>query len=162
MGNKLWVALGRDLWVYEQNIQTRAVNLVTTKRRSRSPTSARSNSGAIVSGQADRVYFGHNDGKVTIYSKDDHTCLGVVGISLYKISTLVGVGNYLWAGFSTGMIYVYDMGSQPWKVLKDWRAHENIIAGIQVDHTSVWKLDRLAGGVAGVRWTARCGCGTAR
>jgi len=38
---------------------------------------------------------------------------------------------------------VYDMTTQPWKVLKDWKAHEGTIAGIQVDKTSVWKMDRL-------------------
>jgi hypothetical protein len=142
MGSKLWVALGKDLWVYEQNVQTRAVALITSKPLAQ-PNVGEVNSGAVVSAQPDRAYFGHNDGKVTIYAKGDHACLGVVAISLYKISTLVGVGSYLWAGFSTGMIYVYDMASTPWKVLKDWRAHESTIAAVQVDHTSAWRSERL-------------------
>jgi WD40 repeat protein len=100
-------------------------------------------SGAIISSQPDRVYFGHIDGKVTIYSKKDFECLGVVNVSLYKISSLVGVGDNLWAGYSTGMIYVYDTRSTPWKVLKDWKAHDKPIAGIIADRTSIWKLDRF-------------------
>lgn len=99
--------------------------------------------GTMISGQGDRIYFGHIDGKVTIYSCKDYSCMGVVNVSLYKISCLVGVGDYLWAGYNTGMIYVYDTRTQPWKVKKDWKAHEKTIAGILVDRTSIWKLDRL-------------------
>ena len=50
------------------------------------------------------------DGRVsTIYAKKGFECLGVVNVSLYKISSLVGVGDYLWAGYSTGIVYVYDL-----------------------------------------------------
>ncbi|KAJ4346678.1 uncharacterized protein N0V89_010609 [Didymosphaeria variabile] len=100
-------------------------------------------SGAILSSQPDRVYFGHNDGKITVYAKKGFECLGVINVSLYKISSLVGVGDYLWAGYSTGMVYVYDLSSTPWKVMKDWKAHEKVIFGILADRTSIWKLDRL-------------------
>jgi hypothetical protein len=41
------------------------------------------------------------------------------------------------------MIYVYDTSCTPWKVLKDWKAHDKPIAGIVADRSSIWKLDRL-------------------
>lgn len=142
LGSKIWVAIGKGLWVYEHDPSQRiAKNLTPTPLVQ--PGVGDVTSGTTVAGQPDKVYFGHSDGKVTIYSRKNHAFLGQVQIRDYKISSLAGVGSYLWAGFNTGMIYVYDMTTQPWKVLKDWRAHEGTIAGIQVDKTSIWKLDRL-------------------
>src|SRR5699024_12017766 len=53
-----------------------------------------------------RVYLGHADGKVTVYSPADYSCLAVVNVSVYKINCLGIVGDYLWAAYKTGMIYV--------------------------------------------------------
>ncbi|KAK3096407.1 hypothetical protein LTR53_019239, partial [Teratosphaeriaceae sp. CCFEE 6253] len=81
-------------------------------------------SGAMLSSDIDLIYFGHSDGKVSVYNRGDYSCTAVLSISLYKISSLVGVGGYLWAGYNTGMVYVYDTSTTPWKVIKDWEAHE--------------------------------------
>jgi hypothetical protein len=100
-------------------------------------------SGATINSQPDRVYFGHTDGKITIYACDTYACLGIVNVSVYKVSSLAGVGQYLWAGFSTGIIYVYDTSKTPWTVKKDWRAHANPVIGVLVDRSHVWKQDHL-------------------
>jgi hypothetical protein len=142
VGSQLWVAHGKEIRIYEHNPSTRTATQTLQKPLSQVGV-GEVTSGAIISSQADRVYFGHIDGKVTIYSRKDYSCLGVVNVSLYKISSLAGVGNLLWACFNTGMIYVYDTTTQPWKVKKDWKAHHNTIAGVIVDRTSIWKLDRL-------------------
>jgi WD40 repeat protein len=142
VGNELWIAYGKEISIFQHNVNSRTATQILQKPLTQ-PGVGEVTAGTIVSGQADRIYFGHIDGKVTIYSRQDYSCLGVVNVSLYKISSLVGVGDYLWAGFNTGMIYVYDTSSQPWKVKKDWKAHENTIAGILVDRTSIWKLQRL-------------------
>ncbi|KAF2096295.1 DNase I-like protein [Rhizodiscina lignyota] len=141
-GNKLWLATGKDIRVYLYDEKNGSLSQATQKPLAQ-PSVGEVTSGSTVSGQTDRIYFGHNDGKVTIYSLKDYACLGVVTVSLYKISTLVGVGDYLWAGYNTGKIYVYDTTTSPWTVKKDWHAHEDRIAGIVVDRTSLWKLDRL-------------------
>jgi hypothetical protein len=141
-GSQLWVAFTKEIRVYARTGDNNYFQQLTQGPLSQlnvgDVTSA-----AIVSSQPDRMYFGHADGKVTIYSKKGFDCLGIVNVSVYKISSLVGVGDYLWAGYSTGMIYVYDTSSTPWKVLKDWKAHEKPIAGILADRTSIWKLDRF-------------------
>ena len=141
-GSQLWLAFTKDIRVYNRTSDNSHFLQMT-----QSPLSQLNvgdvTSGAIVSSQPDRVYFGHADGKVTVYSKKGFECLGIINVSVYKISSLVGVGDYLWAGYSTGMIYVYDTKSSPWKVLKDWKAHERPIAGILADRTSIWKLDRF-------------------
>ncbi|KAF2646551.1 DNase I-like protein [Massarina eburnea CBS 473.64] len=142
-GSQLWVASTKDIRVYTRTGDNDLFQQ-TTKTSITQATAGDVTSGAILSSEPDRIYFGHTDGKVTIYSKKSLECLGIVNVSLYKISSLVGVGDYLWAGYSTGMIYVYDTSTTPWKVLKDWKAHEKKpIAGILADRTSIWKLDRL-------------------
>lgn len=141
-GSQLWIAYARELRVYKRTGDGNYFQELTQGGLSQLNVGDVT-SGAILSSQPDRVYFGHNDGKVTLYAKKGFECLGVVNVSLYKISSLVGVGDYLWAGYSTGMVYVYDLSSTPWKVMKDWKAHEKVIFGILADRTSIWKLDRL-------------------
>lgn len=141
-GTDLWIACAKEVRVFRRTPGAGTFSQLSQQPLSQ-PSTGDITSCAIISHQHDRIYFGHNDGKVTIYDRKDHTCLGIVSVSLYKISSLVGVGDYLWAGYNTGMIYVYDTSCQPWKVLKDWHAHENPIASIVVDRTSIWKLDRL-------------------
>jgi hypothetical protein len=141
-GSQLWLATTKEVRVFQRTDDSNNFQKMTQDPLSQ-PNVGEVTSGAIISSQPDRVYFGHTDGKVTIYSKKGFECLGIVNVSLYKISSLVGVGDYLWAGYSTGMLYVYDTKSTPWKVLKDWKAHEKPIAGILADRTSIWKLDRF-------------------
>ena len=142
VGGVIWMAFGKEIIVYQHNEDSRTLIQVTQKPLVQEGLGDVT-SGTLVSSQPDRIYFGHSDGRITIYSRNDYSCLGVINVSLYKISSLVGVGDYLWAGFNTGMIYVYDMTGKPWKVMKDWKAHDGTIAGILVDSTSMWKLDRL-------------------
>ncbi|KAJ9659456.1 hypothetical protein H2201_007347 [Coniosporium apollinis] len=141
-GTDLWIACAKEIRVFRRTPGAGTFSQLSQQPLSQ-PSTGDITSCAIISHQLDRIYFGHTDGKVTIYDRKDLTCLGIVSVSLYKISSLVGVGDYLWAGYNTGMIYVYDTSCQPWKVLKDWHAHENPIASIVVDRTSIWKLDRL-------------------
>jgi hypothetical protein len=143
-GSQLWIAFGKEIRVY-QRIKDNPFFQQTTMSALSQPNAGEVTSGAILSCQPDRIYFGHIDGKVSIYAKKGFACLGVVNVSLYRISSLVGVGDHLWAGYITGMIYVYDTRCTPWKVKKDWRAHDSksAIAGILADRTSIWKLNRL-------------------
>ncbi|CCJ29554.1 unnamed protein product, partial [Pneumocystis jirovecii] len=55
---------------------------------------------------------------------------------------MVGVGDYLWAGFKTGMIYVYDLQSKPRKIKKGWWAHKYPILELHLDTTSIWRVKR--------------------
>ena len=138
----LWLATGKDIRIYNPSRITEPLFQVTQSAISQSGV-GEITSGAVISSQIDRVYFGHADGKVTLYSTRDHTCIGVLNVSAYKINCMAGAGFYLWAGFNTGMIYVYDTRSQPWLVKKDWLAHENPVSGMIIDRTTVWKFNRL-------------------
>jgi hypothetical protein len=141
IGDELWHAAGKDIRIMVPSLDGTA-QFQVLQRPLNQPGAGDVTSGTTIGTQPSRVYFGHVDGKVSIYSRDDYSCLGVINISIYKITSLAGIGGNLWAGFSTGMIYVYDTASTPWVVKKDWRAHQDPLLGLIVDRSSFWKLDR--------------------
>ena len=141
VGDVLWYATGKELRLYRPNMNDSSFQVL------QSPL-GKNHSGDITSGTSTtkdggRVYLGHADGKVTIYSTKDYTCIGQVNVSLYKISALSMVGDYLWAGYKTGMVYVYDTTTNPWTVKKDWLAHDHGVVGMVVDLTGIWTVNRL-------------------
>ena len=143
VGDELWHAAGKDIKVFHPTLDSSTRFQVQTDPQPLSqPTAGDITSGTTTSSQPDRVYFGHMDGKVTIYSRKDYACIGVVNISMYRISSLVGVGGFVWAGFSTGMVYVYDTTQTPWIVKKDWHAHQDPVIKLHSDPSSCWSLDR--------------------
>ena len=138
----LWLATGREIRIFRPGSRDDS-SFYVTQRPLHQATTSDITSGAVISNQLDRVYFGHTDGKISIYSTDDYSCLGLVNVSVYKINSLAGAGSYLWAGYNTGMIYVYDTRERPWALKKDWHAHDNPVANIITDRSSVWKLGHL-------------------
>lgn len=134
----LWMATGKDIRIFRPSASVGAAFSLTEDPLAQ-PGVGIVTSGAVIGGQLDRVYFGHADGKITIYSTTDFTCLGIVSVSVYKIISLAGAGSYLWAGYNTGMLYVYDTRTQPWTTKKDWPAHSGPILNVSVDRSSLWK-----------------------
>lgn len=135
--DNLWLATGKEIRIIRPSAIEAPTSLVQ-EPLSQTGVGAVT-SGAVISGQLDRVYFGHADGKVTIYSTVDFTCLSIVHVSIYKISSLAGAGFHLWAGYNTGMVYVYDTRTQPWTTRKEWLAHSSPVLGIVTDRSSLWK-----------------------
>ncbi|EMC94267.1 hypothetical protein BAUCODRAFT_74637 [Baudoinia panamericana UAMH 10762] len=142
VGSHLWLANGKDIRVFKPGATSEADFHVLRNALSQ-PGTGDVTSGTMLSSKSDSVYLGHADGKVSVYNQKDYSCLGVVSVSLYKISSLAGVGEYLWAGYNTGMVYVYDTSSTPWRTRKDWQAHEKAVCSINADATALWKSDRL-------------------
>lgn len=140
--DKLWYATGNDIRVFVPTVDGRSQFQVLQKPLSQAGT-GEVTSGAVIISQPEKVYFGHADGKVSIYSSDNYSCLRTVSVSMYKINSLAGVGIYLWAAYNTGMIYIYDTRQAPWVVKKDWRAHVNPVISIISDRSSFWKSERL-------------------
>jgi WD40 repeat protein len=140
--DKLWLAAGKDVHIYRPNARDDAAFRVF-KRPLGLQNSGEVTSGTYTTKDGGKVYLGHADGKVTVYSATDYTCLAVVNVSVYKINCLSYVGDYLWAGYKTGMIYVYDVSTNPWTVKKDWRAHDSPVCGFVFDTSSVWTMNRL-------------------
>ncbi|CCX05306.1 Endonuclease/exonuclease/phosphatase [Pyronema domesticum] len=139
----LWVGSGKNVDVYQPSTDPTRIFNVSSRQLTATKTAGDITCAATVNSQPDRVYFGHSDGKVSIYSQNPLQFIDVVSVSLYKINSMTGVGDYLWAGFKTGMVYVYDVRSKPWKAIKDWQCCESPIIGVQADLTSIWKNGRL-------------------
>jgi hypothetical protein len=137
---KAWLACGKEIRIYQPGNE--AASAALTKPLSQHGT------GDVTCGtwsdqDGGRAYFGHIDGRVTIYSTKDYSLIGNVKASDYKINSMSFVGDKLWAVFKTGMVYVYDTSSSPWKVKKDWRAHQGPATDIILDPRSFWALQRL-------------------
>ncbi|KAL3463655.1 Endonuclease/exonuclease/phosphatase [Aspergillus heterothallicus] len=142
VGDNLWLATGKDVHIYRPDARDDA-SFKVLKRPLGSHHTGEVTSGAYTTRDGGRVYLGHADGKVTVYSANDFACLGVVNVSVYKINCLGIVGDNLWAAYKTGMIYVYDTRTNPWTVLKDWSAHDSPVCSFLLDTSSVWTMNRL-------------------
>lgn len=141
VGDTLWLATGKDVRIYRPNAHDDSFHVL------RKPLGANHTgevtSGAHITKDGGRVYFGHADGKITVYSLEDYSCLNCVNVSAYKINSLAVVGDHLWAAYKTGMVYVYDVSTSPWTVKKDWRAHESPVCGLVLDPSGLWTINRL-------------------
>ncbi|KAH8664150.1 Endonuclease/exonuclease/phosphatase [Xylariales sp. PMI_506] len=140
--DEIWHATGREIRVFAPTLDGKTQVQVLV-RPMIADGAGEVTSGTLLKSQKGKVFFGHADGKISIWSQKDFSCLGVHNASTYKISCLAGVGNQLWTGYNTGKICVYDIEQSPWVVKKDWQAHENPVIKIIADQTSFYRLDRL-------------------
>jgi hypothetical protein len=143
VGKHLWVAYGKEIRVFDPGARSDSEFQVLRSPLVQ-PGTGDVTSGTTLISKPDLLYFGHSDGKISIYSRSTYACQGVMSVSLYKIASLAGVSEYLWAGYNTGMLYVYDTSTTPWTVKKDWEAHEKKqICCILADPVALWDPDRL-------------------
>ncbi|KAI1450016.1 DNase I-like protein [Annulohypoxylon stygium] len=141
VGDDLWHAAGKEIRIFTPTAGGRT-QLQVLMRPLVSEGAGEVTSGTLMKSQPGKVFLGHNDGKVSIYSQKDYACLSVINVSSYKISTLAGVGNNIWAGFNSGRICVYDITKSPWVIKKDWQAHDNPVIKIIADPAGFYRLDR--------------------
>lgn len=141
-GNNLWVASSNEVRVYQPTNDATKAAILHTQSPLVQPGTGEITCCAKLSGDAEKIYFGHTDGRVSVYSSTGLSCLGVYSISQHRIHCLLGVGDFVWVGNSFGMIYVYDPRPTPWKMKKDWAGHSNAIIQLKVDEDAAWKLGR--------------------
>ena len=141
VGSQLWVGAGKSIHIYSPTHDGRSD--VLSRPLVPSKATGDITCGTLLNSAPGKVFFGHSDGKVSIYSQITLQCIDVVSVSLYKINSMCGVGDYLWTGFKTGMVYVYDVRTKPWRAIKDWQAHDAPVVEVVGDRTSIWKVDRL-------------------
>ncbi|KAI8983905.1 Endonuclease/exonuclease/phosphatase [Pilobolus umbonatus] len=85
-----------------------------------------------------RIFASHDNGKISVWDSQTLEKLQVITVSLYGICTMVSVGDfYIWAGYNTGMIYVYDTRFEKWVVLKMWKAHAGAVNHLTIDESSL-------------------------
>ncbi|KAI1205927.1 DNase I-like protein [Annulohypoxylon truncatum] len=141
VGDDLWHAAGKEIRIFTPTTGGRN-QLQVLMRPLVAEGAGDVTSGTLMKSQPGKVFLGHNDGKVSIYSQKDYACLSVLNVSSYKINSLAGMGNNIWAGFNSGRICVYDMTKSPWVIKKEWQAHDNPVIKVIADPSSFYRLDR--------------------
>ncbi|ERS95633.1 PI phosphatase group protein [Sporothrix schenckii 1099-18] len=142
VGDELWHASGKELRVFLPTVDGTAQFQVLL-RPLLQDGAGEITSGTVLLSEPDKVYLGHSDGKVSIYSRTDYTCLGMVSLGSYKVNTLASAGPYIWAGFNTGRLSVYDPACSPWMVKKDWSAHDNPVVRLVSDRASPYRTGHM-------------------
>ncbi|KAH7165746.1 hypothetical protein EDB81DRAFT_838434 [Dactylonectria macrodidyma] len=142
IGDDLWHATGKEIRIFAPSADGRTQFQVLV-RPLISDSAGDVTSGTLLKSQPNTVIFGHVDGKVTMYSISDYTCLGVINVSTWKINAMVNVGRHVWAAYNTGKVCVYDVEESPWTIKKEWLAHDNPIVKMVADPSSAYFLDRL-------------------
>ncbi|CAI2165162.1 4305_t:CDS:2 [Funneliformis geosporum] len=136
VGHHLWLSYGKSIEIYNplDDAHMARIELGFEVGNIRCMTQT---------GNSFFVYTGHDDGKISVHDAQTHKTVFSLIVSMYCINSLLGVGNYLWVGFKTGMIYIYDVQSSPWVVIKDWQAHKSPIIDMQLDNAGLWRVKRL-------------------
>lgn len=142
VGDELWQATGKQLRVFAPTRDNHAPFQVLA-RAITVDGAGDITSGTLLKSFPGKVFLGHVDGKISIFSTSDYSCKTVVNVTTWKINTLAGVGQYIWAGYNTGKVCVYDVSQTPWVVLKEWQAHDTTILKMKVDFAAAYQLDQL-------------------
>lgn len=135
VGAQLWVGRNRQTNIYQPSSDSNSQFILTPRPLPsfRNPSGRQAGefscSGRLKT-RPDLVFFGHEDGSVTIYSQSKMVALESVNVSVHKVCCIKGVGQYLWIGLKNGNIMVCDVGQRPWKVMKEWKAHEGPVQAI--------------------------------
>ncbi|KAF4589614.1 Inositol polyphosphate-related phosphatase [Ophiocordyceps camponoti-floridani] len=142
VGNELWHATGKAIRVFAPS-SDRSGPFQVLVRPLTFEGAGDVTAGTLMRTQPNKAFLGHIDGKVSIFSTEDYSCLAVLSISSWKINALAGVGQHLWAGYNTGRMCVYDLSTSPWTVRKDWQGHDQSIIKMGADPAAAYRLDRL-------------------
>ncbi|KAF5674208.1 inositol polyphosphate 5-phosphatase [Fusarium heterosporum] len=141
IGDQLWHATGKEIRVFAPTVDGRTQFQVLV-RPLVADNAGEVTSGTLVKSHPDMAFFGHVDGKVTIYNTKNFACVTMLNISTWKINSLASAGSYIWAAYNTGKICVYDVEEAPWVILKEWQGHDNPIMKMAADPSSSYFLDR--------------------
>ncbi|KAI0021879.1 Endonuclease/exonuclease/phosphatase [Xylariomycetidae sp. FL0641] len=141
VGEELWHATGKEIRIFAPSVDGKN-QLQVLMRPLVAEGAGDITSGTLLKSQPGKVFFGHVDGKISIFSSEKLSLLAVLNISTYKINSLAGVGKHMWAAYNTGRMCVYDVESSPWTVKKDWQAHDNPALKILADPSSFYRIGR--------------------
>ena len=142
VGDQLWYATGKEIRVFTPSVSGKG-QFQVLMRALVQDTAGDVTAGTIMRSDPDKVLFGHSDGRVSVYSRTDYSCIKVMNVSSFKINSMACVGTYIWAGYNNGRICVYDTSKTPWAVKKEWHAHENPVIKIIADPASAYRMDKL-------------------
>lgn len=151
-GNTLWVGRNKQIFVYQPSLDANSPFLLTPRPIAvtsplKTGTLGELSCGCSIPEIEDYVFFGHDDGKISIYSQSTLSIVSAVNISIHRITALHGVQGNLWIGQKTGNLLICDVKQLPWKVLKEWKPHETSVIGLLGSKgQDMWPVCSIGGG----------------
>jgi WD40 repeat protein len=147
-GQTLWIGRGKQVFVYQPTFSGSSPFLLTPRPLSAPLPSSGKQLGEFtcatyLPGVPDLVFFGHEDGSVSIYSLSKMAAIESINVSIHKICSICGVGQLLWIGLKTGVILVCDVAQSPWIVRKEWKAHDGPVVSMQCSNEALLGSNRI-------------------
>jgi len=139
VGDELWYAAGKEVRVLYSTQAFSGASARSMVQDGAGEVTA----GTLLKSRPDQVLLSHVDGKISVYSRTDLSCVALVSVGQHKIMSLEGVGGHLWTAFNSGRIAVLEVADTgPWTVRKEWQAHDGAVVRMLADPASFFQLDR--------------------
>lgn len=61
-------------------------------------------------------------------------------VATASVTAMVGVDRYLWCGFKSGQIQIFDTSSNPWQLIVSFKAHNDQVAKLMVNTQMLWEV----------------------
>lgn len=148
IGDHIWVGKNRQVSAYHPSLSQQDSFNITGRPIPCFPlppgkTGCEFTCAACVQKYPDYVFFGHDDGTITVFSRSKGVAIETVNIALHKIASMSGVGSHLWVGSQSGTIFVVDIGVKPWKIIKEWKSHESSVRAIVSNEKSFFSSPQM-------------------
>lgn len=145
----IWVGKNRQVSAYHPSLSPHDVFNISSRPIQCIPlppgkTGGEFTCAACVQKYPDFVFFGHDDGTITVFSRSKGIVLESISLAINKISSLAGVGSHLWIGTHSGTIYVADVSVKPWRIVKEWKAHETSVRAIVSNEKSFFSSPHMS------------------
>ncbi len=130
-GEKLWLATENSIEVY--HLSENAESYILKKWR----VSAKITGLARLGSEA--VITSHDTGSVSLWNADTFALQITIELSLYRITALIVVGSFIWAGLATGKILIFEaLSAKSWLLIKEFIAFsDDAVQGLMYDHQSL-------------------------
>lgn len=148
-GDHIWIGKNRQVHAYHPSLSSKDTFNITARPICCPPLPPGKTGGdftcaACIQRYPDLIFFGHDDGVVTAFSRSRLAVADTISVSIHKISSIAGVGTNLWIGTNVGVIYVVDVGVKPWRIVKEWKAHESSVRGIISNESSFFSGSQMS------------------
>lgn len=145
----IWVGRNRQVYIYHPSVSGKDPFNITNRPINCPPMAPGKVNGeftcaACIQRYPDLVFFGHEDGTISVFSRSKCSFVDSASASLFKITSMTGVGTNLWVGTSSGIIYVIDVESKPWKIIKEWKAHDSSVRAIVSNERSFFSSPQMS------------------
>lgn len=131
--NTIWVGKSRNAFVFREDMNFVNPHIIS----STVPGNRPSLDFSCVCADGGNVYFGHENGNVTVFSVENPRVVAQQFVNSSCPQALYCREDQLWTGFKNGDIQILDVSSVPWKIIKSFDAHNSGVFGLCGGRTTV-------------------------